>query len=37
MLKRTAFILMCLSLLGMIVAIVAVIRRLGPILYVMLC
>ena len=37
MVKRMSFVLMCLSLLGMIVAVVAVIRRLGPILYVMLC
>ena len=36
MLKWTAFILMNLSLMGMIVTAVAVIRRLGPIFYMFL-
>lgn len=36
MLKWTAFVLMSLSLTGMIVTAVAVIRRLGPILYIFL-
>lgn len=37
MLKRTAFVLMCLSLLGMIVSVAVVIHRLGPILYILFC
>ena len=37
MIKRMAFVMMCLSLLGMIVSVVAVIQHLGPVLYVMLC
>lgn len=36
MLKRIAFIMMCLSLLGMAVTAVAVIKRLGPILCMLL-
>ena len=37
MLKWTAFVLMCLSLLGMILSVVAVVHRLGPVFYALLC